>query len=223
MEGTVTFILKDEQKAVIETTNGQEHKFLLKRFKYDDPDVGDEVVIKKGENGAEIYRKEKHISTPPKMPKKPIDSEFDEESDFEDIPESDDILSTDTVTTPAGIAGFAFACGSFVGGLIPAVIGLIISFSAKSKEKRDRFATAGALIATIQTILLAAITILVLIVGGMTVNKVRNTVEGIIKPIQSISTLFGDTNDDADQSSALDSGDSSLHDSSGDQTYNTGQ
>lgn len=217
MEGTVAFILKDEQKAVIETTDGQEHKFLLKRFKYDDPDVDDEVVIKKGENGAEIYRKEKCVPTPPKMSKKPVNSEVDEESDFEDVPENDDILSTNTVATPAGIAGFVFACGSFVGGLIPAVIGLIISFSAKSKEKRDRFATAGILIATIQTILLAAITILVLIVGGITVNKVRNTVEGIVKPMKSIFTLFGDTNDDADQPSALDGGDSDSYDSSDEQ------
>lgn len=219
MEGTITFLSKEKKKAVVETPDGQEHQFLLKRFKYDDPDVDDEVVIKKGANGAEIYRKS---SGGHKAVAKQKEASYDED-DYEDLPDTDaeDIMSTDAVTTPAGITGFVFACGSFIGGLIPAVIGLIISFSAKSKEKRDRFATAGALIATIQTILLAAITILVLIVGGITVNKVRNIVEGIVKPMKSISTLFGDTNDDADQPSALDGGDSSSHDSNGDQTYNT--
>lgn len=52
MKAVITHL--DDETAVVEG-NGKVHKFRPERLKYQDAEEGDPVIVKKGENGAEIY------------------------------------------------------------------------------------------------------------------------------------------------------------------------
>ncbi|MGN0241644.1 MAG: hypothetical protein ACI4CS_08155 [Candidatus Weimeria sp.] len=167
MDGIITDI--SDERAVIETSDGEKHKFLLRRFKYDNPDVADEVVIRKGPKGAEIYLKGEEEEEEPEKPKKTrkrqrSEDEYDEED--ETFSDGKDHL---------GLAGFVFAVASFLpfGGLVNAVIALFICL--KAKKSGDKLGRAGFLIATIRCIISSIIIIIMLIIGGSAISKVKDS------------------------------------------------
>lgn len=58
MQGTVIAFLPEEDKAVVRLSDGKEHKFFMKRFVYNDPKIGDKVIIAKDNDGIKISRNE---------------------------------------------------------------------------------------------------------------------------------------------------------------------
>ena len=133
------------------------------------------------------------------------DEEEDETGGYYHMPQAE--KSTE------GLAGFVFSVGSFIGGLIPAVIGFILSKSVKKKTDDDTFANAGYTIGKIMMIIHSIILILGLFagIGGLKAYNDLKTKLTNLPGITSTYDISGNTGNNTD--SSVDSGSGNTGDS----------
>lgn len=237
MNGTITDIT--DKKIIVETEDGAEHTYLPKRVKYDDPDIGDNVTIKKGSDGVEITKAESTKANPSMFKKKQTKEkpendkeEYDEEDagydnegryDEEDSGsygdeeyDEDGYDNTDHHGYPSGgrddgLAGFVFAIMSFFGGLIPAIIGLVLSKKVKSRTDDDKFANAGYTISKIQLIITVILLVLMIVFGSSMLALVNNLKQKTITGVSGTGTQTTHTTSSTyDDSDSGDSGNSDM-------------
>lgn len=133
------------------------------------------------------------------------DEEEDEADEYYRMPQAE--KSTE------GLAGFVFSVGSFIGGLIPAVIGLILSKSVKKKTDDDTFANAGYTIGKIMAVIHSIILILGLL-AGMSTLKAYNDLKTKLTNLPGITSTYdtsgntGSNTDDSTDSGSVNTGDS---------------